>query len=199
MYMNLNWLVSTCAIVWPIKLQIVPIIRSSAWGDDWIWHVDDAHESSWFIFDDDYNKSKRSHDSQGFQTLFFSERLTEVYFSSPKLSSVGMLYILMCMLQIKHGLPALGHFAMQKLGPRKGEATGTQVEGTIHSHTNLNGWMDWWCFFLGGAEALLIVMIVMMVETLANHLECMKHVLHISSLVLAILLFHFASLGFKCC
>ena len=59
-----------------------------------------------------------------------------------------MLYILMCMLQIKHGLPALGHFAMQCLGPGKGEATGTQVEGKcIHTHS-LNGWMD--DFFWGG-------------------------------------------------
>ena len=72
-----------------------------------------------------------------FKHVFFSKSLM-FFFFHPKLSSVGMLYILMCMLQIKHGLPALGHFAIQWLG--KGEATGTQVEGK-YIHTQFE-WMD---------------------------------------------------------
>ena len=60
--------------------------------------------------------------------------------------------------------------------------------------------MDDFFVFWGGPEVLLIAMIVMIVETLANHLECMKHV-HTSSLVLPTWLFRccfvFAIVGCK--
>ena len=143
----------------------------------------------WLIFFRWVVQLPTSHDAQGFQTCFFSPRVWCFFFLPKAVLSWNALHLDVHVTdQARLTCPWPLCYSMA----RERGSNWHSSWGKIYSHTVwMDGWMIFFCFW-GGPEVLLIVMIVMVVETLANHLECMKHVpVHILSLVLPTWLFHF--------